>query len=453
MDSELQPAGGDEGRSSTTGLQVTPEVLSMTSELQGSGGDEGRSSSKGLQVTPEVLLMTSELQGSGGNEGRSTITGLHVTSECLLMDSEQAKDGTLREPERAQGKPDTDGRRQPSEHVASAVSMAGQVAQQLCPDAGRVALFVARFAEDLGRLAASDKGWNAVELGGESSFEGVWGPWCPVWWCPFYGCEPPNTGAGWEHTAADQGVPGGWGESAYPRACTVQAAAPPWQVAAGTWWPPSGDGSTGWQSPGQAAPPPRQDVGSAASTSAPGALSGGTAVVGEARGSICAGTGGASGSSSRLKNNAFAALASDSEDEEEVEREPVPAVELPVKNGKQDEGGKPQLRQQQQVAAAAVVAAKAPFSLAAATLAGAKVARGATAVFHEDPETAITEQRWLERAAAEFRASRAQGQGELISSTRLLRAPLPGALHFQSLPHVRRAQGWHRQQRVRRLLR
>ena len=85
------------------------------------------------------------------------------------MDSEQAKDGTLREPERAQGKPDTDGRRQPSEHVASAVSMAGQVAQQLCPDAGRVALFEARFAEDLGRLAASDKGWNAVGLGGESS--------------------------------------------------------------------------------------------------------------------------------------------------------------------------------------------------------------------------------------------------------------------------------------------
>ena len=294
MDSELQPAGGDEGRSSTTGLQVTPEVLSMTSELQGSGGDEGR----------------------------STITGLHVTSECLLMDSEQAKDGTLREPERAQGKPDTDGRRQPSEHVASAVSMAGQVAQQLCPDAGRIALFVARFAEDLGRLAASDKGWNAVELGGESSFEGVWGPWWPVWWCPFYGCEPPNTGAGWEHTAADQGVPGGWGESVYPRACTVQAAAPPWQVAAGTWWPPSGDGSTGWQSPGQAAPPPRQDVGSAASTSAPGALSGGMAVVGEARGSICAGTGGASGSSSRLKNNAFAALASDSEDEEEVSQCP-----------------------------------------------------------------------------------------------------------------------------------
>ena len=119
------PEGGDEGRSSTTGLQVIPEVLSMTSELQGSGGDEGRSSTTGLQVTPEVLLMTSELQGSGGDAGRSTITGLHVTSECLLMDSEQAKDGTLREPERAQGKPDTDGRRQPSEHVASAVSMAG----------------------------------------------------------------------------------------------------------------------------------------------------------------------------------------------------------------------------------------------------------------------------------------------------------------------------------------
>ena len=98
-------------------------------------------------------------------------------------------------------------------------------------------------------------------------------------------------------------------------------------------------------------------MGSAASTSAPGALSGGTAFVGETRGSICAGTGGASDSSSRLKNNAFAALASDSEDEEEFEREPVPAVELPVKNGKQDEGGKPQLRQQQQVAAAAVVAA------------------------------------------------------------------------------------------------
>ena len=65
------------------------------------------------------------------------------------MDLEQAKDETLREPERAQGKPDTDRPRQPSEHVASAVSMAGQVAQQLCPDAGRVALFVARFANDL----------------------------------------------------------------------------------------------------------------------------------------------------------------------------------------------------------------------------------------------------------------------------------------------------------------
>ena len=61
-------------RSSTTGMQVTPEVLSRTSELQGSGGDEGHSSSTGLQVTPDVLSMTSELQGSGGVEGRSTIT-------------------------------------------------------------------------------------------------------------------------------------------------------------------------------------------------------------------------------------------------------------------------------------------------------------------------------------------------------------------------------------------
>ena len=113
------------------------------------------------------------MQSGRRHEKSRKITGLHVTSECLLMDSEQANDGTLREPERAQGTPDTDGRRQPSEHVASA---AGQVAQQLCLDAGRVALFVARFAEDLGRLAASDKGWNAVELGGESSFEGVWGP-------------------------------------------------------------------------------------------------------------------------------------------------------------------------------------------------------------------------------------------------------------------------------------
>ena len=101
------------------------------------------------------------MQSGRRHETSRKFAGLHVTSECLLMDLEQAKDETLREPERAQGRPDTDGQRQPSEHVASAVSMAGQVAQQLCPDAGRVALFVARFAEDLGRLAASDKGWKA----------------------------------------------------------------------------------------------------------------------------------------------------------------------------------------------------------------------------------------------------------------------------------------------------
>ena len=93
------------------------------------------------------------------------------------MDLEQAKDETLREPERAQGKPDTDGRRQPSEHVASAVSMAGQVAQQLCPDAGRAAVFVVRFAEDLGRSAAGVEGQTVMGPCGDGSWDGICGPW------------------------------------------------------------------------------------------------------------------------------------------------------------------------------------------------------------------------------------------------------------------------------------
>ena len=424
----------------------------MTSELQGSGGDEGRSSTKGLQVTPEGLLMTSELQGSGGDEGRST-TGLHVTSECLLMDLEQAKDETLREPERAQGKPDTDGRRQPSEHVASAVSMAGQVAQQLCPDAGRVALFVARFAEDLGRLAASDKGWNAVELGGESSFEGVWGPWWPVWWCPFYGCELPNTGAGWEHTAADQGVPGGWGRvrirwlalcrQRRPRGRSQQA--------------PGGHPLVTAVRAGRALGKQRHLRGrmwAVLPARAHRAHCQAARRLSARHVAASALVPGASDSSSRLKNNAFAALASDSEDEEEVEREPVPAVELPVKNGKQDEGGNPQLRSSSRSRRRPWWLPRPRFRLLrrpwlAPRSRGARQRSFTRILRRPSPSSAG----WNVQPPSFGHSTSARPRRELISSTRLLRSLLPGALHFQSLPHVRRAQGWHREQRVRRLLR
>ena len=84
-----------------------------------------------------------------------------------------------------------------------------------------------------------------------------------------------------------------------PRACAMPAAVSPWQAVVST-VSPTPDGRSG---PAEA------------SAIAPGALSGSAAAAGEACGSIEAGAGGASGSSSRLNGNAFAALASDSEDE------------------------------------------------------------------------------------------------------------------------------------------
>ena len=216
------------------------------------------------------------------------------------------------------------------------------------------------------------EGRTAVAPCGDGSLEGVCGPWWPVWWCPFSGWEPPGTGAGWGHTAADQGT-------TVPRACTEQAAAPSWQAAAGTWWPPPVDGHAGRQSTAPAD--------SAASASALGTARCGKAVACAVRGSSCAGTGGASDIGRRLKNNGFSALVSDHEDEsdeeeaeeEEAVHESVRAVEVPAKGGKRDKGGKPQPQQQQKVAAAAVVAAKAPVAAVAATVAVAKVARDAPA--------------------------------------------------------------------------
>ncbi len=93
----------------------------------------------------------------------------------LVDDLEQEKDGASREPRRPKGKLEAERHRQPSEQVADAVSMAGQVPHQLCPDAGRAAIFVARFAEDLGGLAAGGGGRTAMEPGGDCSWDGARG--------------------------------------------------------------------------------------------------------------------------------------------------------------------------------------------------------------------------------------------------------------------------------------
>ena len=52
-------------------MELTAEI-----EEQGSGGDVGRSSATGLHVTPEVLSMNSEVQGAGSREGCTNTTGL-----------------------------------------------------------------------------------------------------------------------------------------------------------------------------------------------------------------------------------------------------------------------------------------------------------------------------------------------------------------------------------------
>ena len=121
--------------------------------------------------------------------------------------------------------------------------------------------------EKEGTTREGTEGRTAVAPCGDGSWEGVCGPWWPVWWCPFSGWEPPGTGAGWGHTAADQGT-------TVPRACTEQAAAPSWQAAAGTWWPPPVDGHAGRQSTALAAPSLVRDADSAASASALGTAHG-----------------------------------------------------------------------------------------------------------------------------------------------------------------------------------
>ena len=48
---EVQAAGGEEGRATTTGLQFTSDALSMNSELQVAGGGECRATTMNFQVT------------------------------------------------------------------------------------------------------------------------------------------------------------------------------------------------------------------------------------------------------------------------------------------------------------------------------------------------------------------------------------------------------------------
>ena len=78
INSEVQAAGGDEGRATTTGLQVTSDALSMNSELQVAGGGDGRTTTMDLQATPEAVLMNLKLPS------------LQATSEGLSVNAEKA---------------------------------------------------------------------------------------------------------------------------------------------------------------------------------------------------------------------------------------------------------------------------------------------------------------------------------------------------------------------------
>ncbi len=76
MNSEVQVAGGGEGRSTTTGLQITSDALSMNSELQVAGGGDGRTTTMDLQATSEAVLMNLKLPSL-----QATWEGLSVNME------------------------------------------------------------------------------------------------------------------------------------------------------------------------------------------------------------------------------------------------------------------------------------------------------------------------------------------------------------------------------------
>jgi hypothetical protein len=75
-DLEVQVAGGEEGRATTTGLQVTSDAPLMNSVLQVAGGGERRATTMDLQATSKVVAMNPKLPSQ-----RATLEGLSVNAE------------------------------------------------------------------------------------------------------------------------------------------------------------------------------------------------------------------------------------------------------------------------------------------------------------------------------------------------------------------------------------
>ena len=80
MNSEVHVAGGEEGRATTTGLQVTSDALLLNSELQVAGGGEGRTITMDLQATSEAVLMNLKLPSL-----QATSEGLPSRPQKALM--------------------------------------------------------------------------------------------------------------------------------------------------------------------------------------------------------------------------------------------------------------------------------------------------------------------------------------------------------------------------------